>query len=237
MQTPTLDRSSETLTRLGVYSTSRINADPRTRDLAALLKTRTDDIRQKKREREDAQDRLVDTEAVADAADEGLDLSIKYLADDVYNAAGRSRRSPRYRRIFPKGATPYTQPRLFDQDESTDELLRHLDKLADDPVVAEHRPEIEARHNTLKEALAQYKEAVADVQNAKSAEYLAKSAFIVTYVSTYGSVVEAVGSKGLAEPFFRRFRTRRPRSEAPAAPDATPAVPDETSDSDEPESP
>lgn len=231
MQTPTPERSSDMLVRLGVYSTARLAASPQTSDLVPLLRARTDDLRQARRGREEAHDQLMDTEAVADAADAAMDLAIKVMADDAYNTGGRSYSSLQYRRIFPNGQAPYTQPRLFDQVETTGSLLGHMDNLADDPVVARHRPEIEARHSALTAALVPYGDAVKGLGAARSSEYLAKVAFCATYVSTYGAVVQALGAKPLAEPFFRRFRARSAPVYAPEAPDVddvTAEEPEET---------
>ena len=46
---------------------------------------------------------------------------------------------------------------------------------------------------------------------------VAHSAFVATYVSTYGAVIEKLGARRLAEPFFRRFRAE-PDADEPEIP-------------------
>ena len=217
MQTPTTSQSTPLLIRLGVYTQGRLTADTRTRELAPLCKQRTDDIRAARRARESAQEGLIVTEAFADAADDGLDLTTRAFADAVYNAAGRDRGAMAWKRVFPGGVTPFTQPRLADQVEAAKGLLRHLGTLGTDPVVAEHKPRIEAGLADLTAALAPVKKAAADLEAARTAEYLARSAFVATYVSTYGAVIEKLGARRLAEPFFRRFRAE-PDADEPETP-------------------
>ena len=89
--------------------------------------------------------------------------------------------------------------------------------LAPEPAIAEHKPRIEAGLADLTAALAPVKKAAADLEAARTAEYLARSAFVATYVSTYGAVIEKLGARRLAEPFFRRFRAE-PDADEPETP-------------------
>lgn len=228
MQTPTAEHSSEVLVGLGTYNAARLGADERTAELRGLVVTRTDDLRAKLRARQDAQHAAVAASALADAADEQLDRDIRALSDAAYNAAGRRRDVPAFARLFPGGVTRYTQARLADQVEAAESLLRHLANVADDPRVVEHRPRIEASLERLKTAMAGVVEAQKAVEIARSQEVLSRMAFVATYVSTYGAVVQALGSKAAAEPFFRRFRSSHAPTDVEAdvpAPEAATVAP------------
>lgn len=223
MQAPTTAQSSDVLVRLGTYLYARLAAGPATRALVATVQTRTDEVARTALARQEKARALVVAEAGADAAEEALELPVKTFGDALYNACGRDRRAPRFRAVAPDGFAVLTQPRRQDQVDAAERLLRRLESLPDEPLVPEHRPKVEAGVTALKEALAPVATAAAELERARTAEYLARAAFVATYVSTYGALVATLGSKAAAERYFLRFRAEAPTVEPEPPADSEPA--------------
>ena len=71
-----------------------------------------------------------------------------------------------------------------------------------------HLPKIKAGLENLENALEPYRNTLNELQNIKTDEIIAKKEFIATYVSTYGAVVQVMGSKKQSESFFKRSRSK-----------------------------
>ena len=209
MQTPSDNQSSELLHKLGTYTFVKLKINPKTAALAPEIEACSDEVWNTSLNTQKASIMVMEKEAFVDSKDELLDGIVKQFSDDLHNDCGRDRKAPRYTFVFLNGITPFTQPRLFKQVETTEKMIRHLKTAKNDPIIDEYLPKIEEALSELKESLVPYKESIEALETAKSTEYVARRQFVATYVSTYGIVLSIMGSKRHTEPFFRRFRAHR----------------------------
>ena len=210
MRTPRQSKSSESIYKLGLYTIAKLQSNPKTRHLAVTLKEKADLMISLSQTKQRLEFTLMSQEGVCDYEDEQLDLDVRYFSDSLFNESDRDRQSARYLRMFSGGLASVIQHRLFSQLTEGRKLVQRMESVAEDEPLAEiHLPKIKAGLENLENALEPYRNTLNELQNIKTDEFIAKKEFIATYVSTYGAVVQVMGSKKQSESFFKKIRSKK----------------------------
>lgn len=178
--------------------------------LAQDVQDITQDVKEKGRAWDDAQEPIQNALADRDAADDNLDQNAQEIRLKLSSRSITAVREAPYTNIFPKGIEYYTAAPLDKEVQRYEELIQRLETHlpADDPVRVEFVPKI-------REGIAEFEAAEKAVSSARNDLALANTALQEAedkwrrqMEKTYGALVTLFNRK-TAERFFPRSSARR----------------------------
>jgi hypothetical protein len=215
------------LVRIYLYVIGRLSRDRATRHLVPPLRTVIESLETAAAHTETAVRAVTDARSGVDAADADLDEQISAFESALLLSVGKNRKSPRYKKLFPKGLLGATRTDPADQVRQARRIEDGITRdLGDQPFATDALPRITAAREALElqqAALQQAKDNLADVRAAERTVRIEASA---QYRMTYGDLVKLFPHNLRKVRGFFRHEKAVKETEDPAEPSpTTPPVP------------
>ncbi len=203
----------------GVFTHSRLEADPQMKDLAESFIKRQEELERKGNAFNQAQRTISALEAQMVKADYDLDNTVRDLYFSKLGACGNNKKDPAVLRWFPDGLTALIRCRFDEEAGKVTALIGVLSETPDDPVVARILPNLQALLETYQKSIAGLKAAITAASNAWELVEAEKINWLVAYSKCYGDVLAILnGDKRSADTFFKKV-SKPPKDDGDAPPE------------------
>ncbi len=210
-QIPGPRTSADRLLLLGEYHVAACNRTPATASIGAAFKTVQDELKARRADREAAELAMVAPRVLVRFAEHELEQLIRAAVYAAQALDGRTHGGAAKSALVPDGVEAVVRPRGAAQKKQAEELLRRLvTHPAAAPLVAEHKPKLEAGIQTFDDALSARALAGQQLADARAREDGACENWISAYAGNAGAI-QAIFKRDRAqrELYFDRFRSYR----------------------------
>ena len=189
----------------GVFHLSRLEAEPKTKDLADAFRQRQEALETKGNAFNQAHKTISAFEAQMVKADYDMDNTVRDLYFSKLAACGNNKKDPAILKWFPDGLTELIRCGFEEEAGKVAALIDILSETPDDPVVARVLPNLKAMLETYQKSIAGLKAAITAASNAWELVEAEKINWLVAYSKSYGDVLSALnGDKRSADTFFKK---------------------------------
>jgi hypothetical protein len=220
MQMPVAGTSWETLVNdYGVFHLSRMQAEPKTKGIAAVFQARQDALEAKGQAFNALWKAQSAAEAVLVKSDADMDNLVRELYFDKIGACGNKKNDPGLKRWFPKGLKVVREA-FPDELEKVKTLIQVLADTPDDPLAASFIPRLKPMADGYAQAIASFGAAVKAAENSWKLIEAEKVNWLGAYKKDYADILSLFnGDKRMADSFFKQ----PPRGKKPPKPPASKA--------------